>query len=404
MAVNDLTFNQVATLLNSIQQQATGQQAITATSTNEFVQAATTTLKTGYDPVLNAISQVLSRTIFSVRPYSAKFKGLERSETAFGNHVRKLSIADKNFVDDDRYKWPVGYDQTQDPAYGTGQSVDQYALRKPNIVQTNFYGNNVYEDYVTIFRDQLENAFRGPDEMGQFFSMVTQNISDKLENGRENMARATLVNLIASIIDEDQKTRVVHLLAEYNAATGLSLTNTTVYQPANFPAFMKWVYARIASISSLMTERSQLFQTVINNAPVMRHTPVNMQKVYLFAPAQYQITSRVLADTYHESFLSTPGVLENVNFWQSIETPDSINVKPVYTGTDGQIKNVLTNVEQSGIFGIIMDEEAAGYALTQNWSSPTPFNARGGYSNLFFHSTMRNWNDVTEKAVVLLLD
>ena len=56
-----MTFNQAAQLLNAIQQQATGQAALTATDLSEFVSAAQTTLRTGYDPVMHAISQVISR-------------------------------------------------------------------------------------------------------------------------------------------------------------------------------------------------------------------------------------------------------------------------------------------------------------------------------------------------------
>ena len=68
-----MTFNQAAQLLNAIQQQATGQAALTATDLSEFVSAAQTTLRTGYSPVMQAISQVLSRTIFSIRPYRRRF-------------------------------------------------------------------------------------------------------------------------------------------------------------------------------------------------------------------------------------------------------------------------------------------------------------------------------------------
>ena len=66
----EMTFKQAATLLNSIQQQATGQAALVATDIHSFISCASTTLATGYDPVINAINQVLTRTIFSTRPYS----------------------------------------------------------------------------------------------------------------------------------------------------------------------------------------------------------------------------------------------------------------------------------------------------------------------------------------------
>ena len=58
----------------------------------------------------------------------------------------------------------------------------------------------------------------------------------------------------------------------------------------------------------------------------------------------------------------------------------------------------------SKVFGVIFDEDAAGYTVVNQWSASAPFNARGGYTNIFWHSTDRYWNDFTENAVVLLLD
>lgn len=400
----EMTFKQAATLLNSIQQQATGQAALTATDIHSFISCATTTLATGYDPVINAINQVLTRTIFSVRPYSRKFKGLEKTESQWGNHVRKLSIADKAISEDDRYKYPVAYDSSQSDPTGNGQSVDQYIIRKPEILQTNFYGANVWEDWYTIFKDQLDSAFTGPDQLVSFMGMVSGNMSDKLENIRENVARAALANFIGGVIDEKQTGRVIHLLTEYKAATGITFTTAQeVYQPNNFKPFIQWVYARIAQISDMMTERTELFQTVVNSKHVIRHTPKAMQRAYLYAPARHQMNMMAIADTYHDGILTMPET-ETVNFWQSAETPDSINMKVARIGTDGSVTASTKAIVQAGIFGVIIDTEAVGVANTQSWSKPTPFNARGGYTNIWMHETQRIYNDHTEKGVVLLLD
>lgn len=400
----EMTFKQAATLLNSIQQQATGQAALTATDIHSFISCATTTLATGYDPVINAINQVLTRTIFSVRPYSRKFKGLEKTESQWGNHVRKLSIADKAISEDDRYKYPVAYDASESDPTGNGQSVDQYIIRKPEILQTNFYGANVWEDWYTIFKDQLDSAFTGPDQLASFMGMVSGNMSDKLENIRENVARAALANFIGGVIDENQTGRVIHLLTEYKEATGITFTTAKeVYQPDNFKPFIQWVYARIAQISDMMTERTELFQTVVNSKHVIRHTPKAMQRAYLYAPARHQMNMMAIANTYHDGILTMPET-ETVNFWQSAETPDSINMKVARIGTDGSVTASTNAIEQVGIFGVIIDTEAVGVANTQSWSNPTPFNARGGYTNIWMHETQRIYNDHTEKGVVLLLD
>lgn len=392
MAVNDLTFNQLSMVLNSIVQQATGQLAQQVTNTAEFVSVAQTALKTGYDPVLQAISQVLSRTIFSIRPYTRKFGGLMVSNQQFGNIVRKLNIADKDWEEDSRFELT---DQN---------SVDMYKVNKPSILQTNFYGANVFEKSLTIFKDQLDCAFSNPDEFGRFVSMTMTNASDMIEQAHENLARATLANFIGGKISGDTAS-VIHLLTEYNTITGLNppLTAETVYQPANFKPFMQWVYSRVASLSSLMTERTQKFHINVTGKEISRHTPVNKQKVYLYAPARYQTETMVLADVYHDNFLRMADN-ETVNFWQSIDKPDEINVQPVYLQADGTLKFDDSPVNQKGIFGVMFDEEAAGYTVVNQWSAPTPFNSKGGYSNIFWHFTDRYWNDFTENGIVLLLD
>lgn len=392
MAVNDLTFNQLSMVLNSIVQQATGQQAQQATNTAEFVSVAQTALKTGYDPVLQAISLVLSRTIFSIRPYTRKFGGLMVSNQQFGNIVRKLNIADKDWEEDSRFELT---DQN---------SVDMYKVNKPSILQTNFYGANVFEKSLTIFKDQLDCAFSNPDEFGRFVSMTMTNASDMIEQAHENLARATLANFIGGKISGDTAS-VIHLLTEYNTITGLKppLTAETVYQPANFKPFMQWVYSRVASLSSLMTERTQKFHINVTGKEISRHSPVNKQKVYLYAPARYQTETMVLADVYHDNFLRMADN-ETVNFWQSIDKPDEINVQPVYLQADGTLKSDDLPLNQKGIFGVMFDEEAAGYTVVNQWSAPTPFNSKGGYSNIFWHFTDRYWNDFTENGIVLLLD
>lgn len=389
MAVNDLTFNQLSTLLNSIQKQATGQTGLVATNANEFVTIGQMVLKTGYDTTLNAISQVLTRTLFSARPYTAKFKGLQVSTQRFGNITRKLSIADKDFNDDDRQKLVEA------------GSIDQYIVSKPNVLELNFYGANVYQKSITIFKDQLDQAFNSPSEFGSFISMVMQNISDQMEQARENLARMTVANFIAGKVEGDTD-NVINLLTEYNTLTGLALTKADIYKPENYKDFMQWVNARISELAGLMTERSTKFHVNVTNKVVTRHTPMNKMKVYIHAPFKYGTESRVLADTFHDNYLKLADA-EVVNFWQSIDTPDTINVKSTYLIADGTLETAAAAVTTSDVFGVMFDEEALGYTLVNQWSSPTPFNARGGYSNIFWHETARYWTDYTENGIVLLM-
>ena len=389
MGVNTMSFEDASAILNNIRKQVTGEtNTIAPLTTADFVSVATTVLQAGYDPVLNAITQMVTRTIFSIRPYNRKFGGIKMDSEQWGAIVRKLSIADKDFDQD------VRFDLTD------GASVDMYKVNKPNVLQTNFYGQKVFEKNYTIFRDQLDSAFSGAAEFGRFMSMVVQNVSDMIEQAHESIARMTIANFIGGKVAASNG--VIHLLTEYNAATGQSLTIVTLFDPANFGGFIKWMYARVASLTALMTERSQEFQINVTGKEINRHTPYEYQKVYLYNPLLQEMNARVLADTFHEDFLEYADV-EPVNYWQSIQSPMQLKVTPAYMDTDGSIiDGAAATIDK--IVGVIFDRDALGYTTIHNWSATTPFNAKGGYWNNFHHFTERWFNDFTEKGIVLLLD
>lgn len=399
---NDLSFNQVATILNALNTQATGQAAIAPTDTASFVAAGTTLLKTGYEQVYRAISAVLGRTIFSVRPYYAKLRGMEVSDTMFRLHTRKLQVADNELENNKAVEWPVHYDDTEDPISGSGESVDMQQIKKAEILQTNFYGMNTFADHYTIFDEQLEIAFTSPDELSMFWTMILQNVSDRFEQSRENCARAILSNAIGALSALNESGRIIHLLTEYNTRTGKSLTTTTVYDPANYPDFMRFVFGRVAALSSLMTERSSLFQTTVNGKYINRHTPVEKQRLYLYAPEEMQMRSQVLSTTFHDEFLRMADH-EMVNFWQSIQTPGRVSVTPGYIAANGTATTGTAQVVDN-VFGILMDEEAGGYTRLRSSIKPAPYNAAGDYQNFWLKEYNKMYMDNTEKMVLLMLD
>lgn len=404
MSVNSLNFEQVSTVLTSIVQQATNQAILTPTDTGSFVSVAQVALRADRDSVMQAISNVLARTIFSIRPYEARFKGLDMDTFRWGGMMRKLSIADSDWDDDEAYDYPIFYDAGQTPPDGEGLSIDRWKIKKPNVLQTNFYGQSVYADHMTITEDQLETAFTGPDQFGSFLSLLMTNLSNRLELSNEALRRGLVCNAIGALYEENNSDRVIHLLTEYNALTGITpaLTSQTVYDPANFPAFCKWVYSRVAEITDLFTANSTMFQTVITGKPILRHTPYEAQKVYLYAPFQRQMEARVLADAYHDNYLKYADV-ETVPFWQSIGARETVKVTPSYVDNTGTL---VTSTAQTvePVFGLIFDRDAMGMTITDRRVLSTPLNESGLYRNIWVHGKQRVVFDNTEKCALLLLD
>ena len=388
MSVNTMAFEDAAAILNNIRKQVTGETAIAPLNEADFISVATTVLQAGYDPVMGAITQMVSRTIFSIRPYTRKFGGIKMDQEQWGAIVRKLAIADQDWETDQQFNLV------------DGQSIDHYEILKPSVLQLTFYGANTFSKHVTLFKDQLDNAMRSSSEFGRFMAMVTQNVSDMIEQCHESIARMTIANFIGGKVAATNG--VIHLLTEYNAETGESLTATTVYAPENFGNFMKWMYARVATLTGLMTERSQEFQINVTGKAINRHTPYQDQKVYLYAPLLNGMDARVKADAFHAEFLDYADV-EPVNYWQSIKTPMQIKVQASYMQADGTIATAASATIDK-IAGVIFDREALGYTTVHKWSATSPFNIVGGYWNQNYVFDERWYNDFTEKGLVLLLD
>lgn len=402
MSVNTMNFEQVATVLTSIVKQATNQDVLTPTDTASFISVAQVALRADRDSVMNAISNILARTIFSIRPYSAKMVGLDMDTFRWGAMMRKLSIADSDWDDDKAYQYPIFYDAGQNPPDGEGGTIDRWTIKKPNILQTNFYGQSVYADHMTITEDQIETAFSGPEQLGSFLALLMTNLSNRLEMSNEGLRRGLVCNAIGALYEENDSDRVIHLLTEYNTLTGNQFTAQDIYDPDNFGGFTKWVYSRVAEITDLFTANSTMFQTVITGKPVLRHTPYEYQKVYLYSPFQRQIEARVLADTYHDNFLRYADV-ENIPYWQSIGTRDTVKVTPAYVDNTGTlVASTAQTVEN--VFGLIFDQDAMGMSIQDRRVLSTPVNESGLYRNIWVHGKQRVVFDNTEKMALLLLD
>ena len=384
-----MTKEQAYQLINAIHTQATGQAAITPTDLSSFISVAQSTLAAGYEQTLNAITQVLSRTIVAVRPYDEKFKGLEMTADTWGGIIRKINFADREAI--------------ADPTHATveGQSIDQYTVRKPHVLETRYVGSDVWMGSYTIYREQLKTAFENEGNFGSFMTGLMTHFLNERTQWFENLKRSLIANMIAAKSDIGGGS-VIHLLTEYNAATGLSLTATTVMQPANYKPFMEWAYARVSEVSRLMTERSQLFQQTITGYPIMRHTPMRDQRVYFAASFLEAMDARVLADTYHDNFLKYADV-EGVSYWQAINDPLKVSATPVYVDNTGAVKAASANVAVDNVIGIIFDRDAMGYNIYNEALEASPYNAKGQYYNLFAHADVQLQSDVTEKAAIFLL-
>lgn len=391
-----MTFSDISAVLTEINKLATGNEATSQiVKTSDFVSVAEATLRTGYDNYTNAISQMLSRTIFSVRPYNSIAPRLQMDAFQYGNHVRKINFFDKDPVTDSAWN-------LQD-----GKSVDMYEVNKPKQLQTNFYGQTNYSRVVTKPDMQINAAFSGPDQFAQWWTAILQHMSNQIEQDKQGLTLNLLANLMCGI-PTTSPSSVVYLLDEYNALTGLSLTPAQVYSPDHYADFARYAFGRIADISDLISARTinwhQNWEIGSTNYNFVRQTPPAMQRLYLYSGEQKQIQARVLSTTFNQDLL-TYGDYQSLPFFQNPNPGDrnTVSALPIVTSTAGAAEVASKPTQLTNVFGLLTDYDAIGYSPIMERVVATPLNARGLYTNFWYHYNYRWFNDFTENSVLFLL-
>lgn len=389
MSVNLMNVEQAYQHIADLHEQATGQAVLAPVDEQGFISVAQATLRAGYDVVLGTLSQMCAETLVSVRPYNAKFDGLFIDRARWGAITRKI-----NFVETEP-------EEAKAYSLVNGQSIDQFIVKKTPLFETHYYGREVYADTYTIFENQLEIAFSSSQSYSEFISGLMTHLSNMREQWMENLKRSIVAN-VAGACNAIGGDKVIHALSEYNTATGQSLTDVTVMQPANYPNFIRWLYARCNTVARLMSERSEKFQQRITGKPIMRHTPPEFLNAYILAEYKDQMDAMALSVTFNDDYLKLVPA-EAVSFWQAIDSADEIQVIPAYVDANG---DQATAAEQDleKVIAVFMDRDAAGFTIYKDTIDASPYNAKGRYWNFHPYVECRSEFDATEKSVVILLD
>lgn len=395
MSVNTMNFEQSAAFLTALYEEATGQQpTLQIANTADFVSVGTTLLQGSLDPVVQGLVQILDRTVFAMRTYSKKFEDIIMDERLWGAVTQKV-----NYID-------TALDTTDDRLPLTdGTTVDPWEIKKPKVFSELFYGATVYQDSITIFRDQLNSALRGPEEFARFIAGVMTNITNKHKQIEEAEARACLINFITTKYSVDPA-NAINVLQAYYDETGTTLTPANMFAPANYVEFTRWLAAFMQTLVDKMAERSEKFHMNITGKEVMRFTEARDMRKYISDKVLNNIIAVSQSVLYNDENVSNIAEGANkVTYWQNIDNPYSVQATPAYLNTTtGAIDTALSPVQVDNIIGVLFDRDALGITKRSTWSGASPFNPRGGYYNLYYHWTQTLFNSFTENFVLLYAD
>lgn len=382
-------------LINAISAQSIGASGLTATDTSSFIKVAEAIMQTGVESTMNALAYVLGRTIFSIRPYSSKLASLERDPERWGMITRKITYLMMGAVASQN--WNTQLDSTQ---LADGASVDPFEINGVKTIQFNIPGAETLETKYTQFMNQLRVALRSEAEFVEFFNGLGRHILNMIEKQKESKSRAVLANFIAGKVAMDNGVR--DLVYDFNVAFGSSYTREqllTTYASD----FWKFVAAEIKTDSERLTNMSVSNHCSLTGYdPIVRHTPVERQKLVVYGPAFNAQKAYVFSTLFNPEYLNI-STTEELTHWQAEDYPASINVKPsIFNTTTGEANAALAAVSIPYVLGVLFDEEALGI-MPKFESAGSIYNPHGDYTNFVWHWLYKSYCDYTENGIVYVL-
>lgn len=363
---------QMYNIVNNVAGQVMGTNAIAVVDTNSFISLGNQILssQTMTENFANELVLRIARTIVSFRMYYSRLKPLIFDDIEWGAIVQKVKVEMPEAVEDKAYDLK------------DGDSVDMYVVRKPKIHQKFFVNRTPYSFFVTIQRWQLKRAFLNEAAMMAFINAIFGEIRNKLELTFESLGYLAMDNYIANA----KPTQTIDLVTDFNTETGQSLTAITALQSSEF---LRYAIGRM----NIMSRKMETMATIYNAEGYQRHTPRALQRFVILDEFLERVRTVVQWEAFHEQYVSKVANLE-IPFWQSLQDPFKIMVTNE-EGTETTINNVV---------GFIHDRDALGTYRKESEVLTTPLNARGRYTNTFYHEEQMWFNDLSENGIVFTLN
>lgn len=401
---NSLSPVDVYGIVNAMSTEMFGPNAtITAMDTSTFVTVGEKLLRSGYTNTLDALSNVIGRTIYAVRRYNGRFKIIMKTPAEWGGIERKISFYAKGMQPAGDWNTQLSATQLDD-----GQSVDHYVISKKYPLEINFCGIKVMEYEDTTFLYQLKGAFQSESAFSDFVSAKLVDIANDLETKVEAENRLMVLNAIGATYNVGGTRQKVNLRAEFNTKFGTSYTVTDLLTThlAEFVAFM---VAKIEGDMELMRERNELFHIYParnddngNALTLVRHTPPEARRLVLYMPLIRDEMKQVFPTLFESGYLRLENY-EGVEYWQNPNDPMAVSITPNQLNVVSGEAETGNAVALSNVVGLLFDRDAMAMSIKNEEALTTPINSRGSYYNTYYHYATNYKLDQTENMVLYYL-
>lgn len=380
-----MTVKQVATIVNGVQKQIIGEDAIQTIDLTGLIDMGKQIFDTtSYDNYVKTLVDHIGKVVFVDRAYAGSAPSVLMDGWEYGAIIEKISS-----------EMP---EATTNPTWQltNGKSYDQNVFNAPTAEAKFFSSRVTFEIDQSITETQVKSAFSSAAQMNGFISMIFGQIEKSFTVKLDGLIMQTINNMTAETLYHYNAegdftgggdSRAVNLLARYNAKFTKTLTAEQAIYDKDFLRYAAYVMG-------LYEERLHSMSTLFNVGGKQRFTPADRLHVVMLAEFKAGVTTYLQSDTFHDQYVALPKA-EGVPFWQGSGKDFE------FTSTSGiHVKTSDTHeVRAGGIMAVMFDRDALG-VTNMNRRTNAHYNAKAEFTNYFYKMDAGYFNDFNENFVV----
>lgn len=387
-----MKITQIHEIMNTTVQEVLGAEAIVNEDLSNIVDVGNEIISTeNVDNYVKKLVNHIGKVVFSDRVYSGSAPNVLMDSWEFGSILEKVTAEIPQATENDSWNLVDGQEYSPDIFY------------QPK-VSAKFYNSKVTFEIPLSFTElQVKESFSNQNQLNGFLSMLYNSVDKAMTVKLDSLIMKTINNMIAETMETDLYSKedkalkldtgsikAVNLLANYNDATGQTLTKEKALTDSDF--------IRYASFTlNIYKDRLTKLSTLFNIGGKERFTTGDYLHVILLSNFASATDIYLNSDVAHNELVKLPNY-DTVPYWQgsgkeySFDDISSINVKT----------NSGKTITANGILGIMFDRESLGVANLDRRVT-TNYNPKAEFYTNFYKLDAGFYNDLNENFVVFYI-
>ena len=386
-----MKVEQIYGIINTIAEENLGESIIVAEDLSNIVSVGEQfETVMGLDNYVRTLVDHIGRVVFVDRVYGGRAPSVLVDGWEYGSILEKISVslpeAQENEV------WEL-----QD-----GQSYDPNVFKKPNVLAKFFNDRITFDIQLSITAKQVRSSFDNVNQLNAFMSMLYTSVNNSATVKTDALIMRAINNMIGETLYSEFPSGSYTGVSGVRAVNLLKLYNDTLPETSSPLTVDEFRVSPEAIRHSILVfknyiDRIKVMSTLFNMGGQERFTPDDRLHIVMLSEFANLADVYLQSDTFNEQYTALPRA-ERTVFWQGSGIDydfDSTSAVKIQT-SEGH------TIDASGIIAVMFDRDALGVANVENYVT-SQYNAKGDFTNMFYHYTEGLWNDGNENFVVFYI-